>query len=155
MVHSPAFIFSIVYSFGFGFSLCFAWCRFASFKLFWPPALIQQALVAIISQASHRLSRHGAFACSPPVVAFVRMQLVRPAAEPAAFSAHCRQGVDQIFEDYRIMAIGPGDAKDQRSALAVCDEVALASEFSSVGGVWACQRARPGVGTLTDLFGPL
>jgi len=83
------------------------------------------------------------------------MQLVRPAAEPAAFSAHCRQGVDQIFEDYRIMAIGPGDAKDQRSALAVCDEVALASELSPVGGVWACMRARPGVGTLTDLFGPL
>ena len=39
----------------FGFSPGFAWCRFASFKRFWPPALVQQAPLAIILQASRRL----------------------------------------------------------------------------------------------------
>ena len=55
MIHSPAFTFSSVIRWVFclvpGFA--FGWC--ASFKSFWPPALVQQAPPAIIFQAVCRL----------------------------------------------------------------------------------------------------
>ena len=55
MFYSPAFTFSSVYSLGFGFlaGLCLLVLR--QFKPFWPLALVQQALPAIIFQAVRRL----------------------------------------------------------------------------------------------------
>ena len=55
MFYSPAFIFSSVYLLGFCRVPGFAFERCASFKPFWPPALVQQALPAIIFQAVRRL----------------------------------------------------------------------------------------------------
>ena len=55
MVHSPAFTFSSVYSLGFCRVPGFAFGRCASFKPFWPLALVQQAPSAIIFQAVRRL----------------------------------------------------------------------------------------------------
>ena len=55
MVHSPAFTFSSVYSLGFCRVPGFAFGLRASFKPFWPLALVQQALPAIILQALRRL----------------------------------------------------------------------------------------------------
>ena len=55
MVYSPAFTFSSVYSLGFCRVPGFALGRCVGFKPFWPPALAQLALVAIISQALRRL----------------------------------------------------------------------------------------------------
>ena len=51
MVYSPAFIFSSGYSLGFCRVPGFALGRCASFKPFWPLALVQQAPPAIIFQA--------------------------------------------------------------------------------------------------------
>ena len=51
MLYSPAFIFSSVYSLGFYRVPGFALGCCASFKLFWPLALVQQASLAIIFQA--------------------------------------------------------------------------------------------------------
>ena len=55
MVHSPAFTFSSVYSLGFCRVPGFAFGHRASFKPFWPLALVQQAPSAIIFQAVRRL----------------------------------------------------------------------------------------------------
>ena len=55
MLYSPAFIFSSVYLLGFCRVPGFAFERCASFKPFWPPALVQQAPSAIIFQAVRRL----------------------------------------------------------------------------------------------------
>ena len=55
MVYSPAFIFSSGYSLGFCRVPGFALGCCASFKRFWPLALVQQALPAIILQALRRL----------------------------------------------------------------------------------------------------
>jgi len=55
MFYSPAFSFSSVYSLGFCRVPGFAFGRCASFKPFWPLALVQQAPPAIIFQAVRRL----------------------------------------------------------------------------------------------------
>ena len=54
MFYSPAFIFSSVYLLGFCRVPGFVFERCASFKPFWPPALVQQAPSAIIFQAVRR-----------------------------------------------------------------------------------------------------
>ena len=55
MFYSPAFTFSSGYLLGFCHVPGFAFGRCASFKPFWPPALAQRALPAIIFQALRRL----------------------------------------------------------------------------------------------------
>ena len=55
MVHSPAFTFSSGYSLGFGFLAGLRLWVLRQFKYFWPPALVRQALPAIIFQALRRL----------------------------------------------------------------------------------------------------
>ena len=55
MFYSPAFTFSSIYPLGFCRVPGFALGCCASFKLFWPLALVQQALQAIILQALRRL----------------------------------------------------------------------------------------------------
>ena len=55
MVYSPAFIFSSVYPLGFCRVPGFALGRCVGFKPFWPLALAQLSLVAIILQALRRL----------------------------------------------------------------------------------------------------
>ena len=55
MFYSPAFIFSSVYSLGFGFLAGLRLWILRQFKSFWPPALVRQAPPAIIFQALRRL----------------------------------------------------------------------------------------------------
>mgnify|MGYP003603443015 FL=1 len=55
MFYSPAFTFSSIYPLGFCRVPGFALGCCASFKRFWPLALVQQALPAIILQALRRL----------------------------------------------------------------------------------------------------
>ena len=54
MFYSPAFIFSSVYSLGFGFLAGLRLWMLRQFKSFWPPALVRQAPPAIIFQALRR-----------------------------------------------------------------------------------------------------
>lgn len=72
------------------------------------------------------------------------MQLVRPASGPTATAAHRRQGIDQLLEHYRVMPIGARDTEDQRDALAVRDDVALAAKLAPVRRVEAGVMARGG-----------
>ena len=55
MFYSPVFTFSNVYSLGFGFLAGLRLGVLRQFKPFWPLALVQQALPAIILQALRRL----------------------------------------------------------------------------------------------------
>jgi hypothetical protein len=82
------------------------------------------------------------------VIPFVGMQLVRPAARPAALACNRRQRVDQFFEDHRVMPVGSGDTEHQRDTLPVRDEVAFAAELAAVRRVGACVRAPRGLGTV-------
>lgn len=115
------------------------------------PSVTPEPIVALDASSSDAVLDAAALevvsaACK--VVAFVSVQLVRPAARPAAPAAYTRQRIDQFFEDHRVMSVGPGDAEDQRNALAVRDDVALAAEFASIRGVRARVRAPRGLGTL-------
>jgi hypothetical protein len=76
------------------------------------------------------------------------MQFGRPSQWPAALAAHVWQRIHQLFEDHRIVTVGSSNAEDQRDALAVREEVALAAEFAPVRGVGACVRTPRGLGTL-------
>jgi len=115
------------------------------------PAMAPEPVVTLDAFAGNTILDTAALevgAASGVVIALVRMQLAGPVAWPARFAAHSRQGIDQLLKDHRIMAVGPGDAKDQRDALAVRDDVALAAEFSPVRGVGPRVRAPRGLGTL-------
>jgi hypothetical protein len=54
MVYSPAFTFASGYPLGFRLLAGLRLSGFANFKPFWPVALVQQALVAILLQALRR-----------------------------------------------------------------------------------------------------
>ena len=87
MVYSPAFIFSSGYSLGFCRVPGFALGRCASFKPFWPLALVQQAPPAIIFQAVRRfrgaLLFHGSRASSTWGFPFWLLWLTGQSSRPA------------------------------------------------------------------------
>ncbi len=78
------------------------------------------------------------------VVALVGMQLLGPAAWPAALARNAGQRVHQFLEHPRVMPVGARDAKHQRDALPVRDEVAFAAELAPIGRVGARVRAPAG-----------
>ena len=115
------------------------------------PAVAPEPIIALDASAGDAILDPAAFemgAASRKVVTLVRMQFPGPPARLASPAAHRRQGVDQFLEDHRVVAVGPGDAEDQRDALAVRDEVAFAAEFAPVRGVGPRVRAPRGLGTL-------
>lgn len=79
------------------------------------PPMAPEPVIALDAFAGNTILNTAALevgAASHVVVALVRMKLLGPAARPARFAAHSRQGIDQLLEDHRIMAVGAGDAKD-------------------------------------------
>ena len=115
------------------------------------PALAPEPIIVFDASAGDAILDPAAFemgTASRVVVTLVRMQFPGPSTQPAPLATHRRQGVDQLLEDHRIVAIGPGDAEDQRDALAVRDEVALAAELAPVRGVGPRVRPPRGLGTL-------
>ena len=87
MFYSPAFTFSSIYPLGFcrvpGFAL--GYC--ASFKRFWPLALVQQALPAIILAALRRFRGPAVFLglrpCPSPGASFWPLGLTLRSSRPA------------------------------------------------------------------------
>lgn len=115
------------------------------------PAMASEAVIALDAPTSDTVFNAATLevrTASGEVVALVRMQLGGPAARPAWLASDRRQGIDQLFEDHRIVAIGPGHAEHQWDALAVRDEMAFASEFPSVRRIGPCVRTPRGLGTL-------
>lgn len=82
------------------------------------------------------------------VIAFVGMQLVRPAARLANAPWHRWQCVDEFFEDDRVVPVRTGHAEHHRDAVAIRDDVTFAAEFAPVCWVGPCERAPRGLGTL-------
>ena len=115
------------------------------------PAVAPEPVIALDALAGDAILDASAFEVGTAprvVIALVCMQLLGPAARPAALATHRWQCVNQFLEHHRVMAVGPGDAKDQRDALAVRDDVALAAEFAPVRGVGTRVWAPRGLGTL-------
>lgn len=111
------------------------------------PPMAPEPVVALDAFAGNTICNTAALevgAAPGVVIALVRMQLVGPAARPARFSTHSRQGIDQFLENHRIMAIGPSHAEHQRHAFAVRDQVAFAAEFAPFRGVRASVQAPGG-----------
>ncbi len=102
------------------------------------PAVAPEPIIALDASAGDAIFDASALELSTAsrvVVALVRMQLPRPPPRPARLTTHRRQGVDQFLEDHRIVAVGARDTEDQRDALGVRDEVALAAELAPVRGL--------------------
>ena len=115
------------------------------------PAVAPKPIIALDAFAGYAVLDTAAFEMGTAprvVISLVCMQLTGPAARSAWLAAHRWQGVNQLIEDHRIVTVGSGDAKDQRDALAVRDEMALAAKFSSVRGIGARVRAPRGLATL-------
>lgn len=115
------------------------------------PAVAPEPIIALDALAGDAILDASALEMSTAsrvVVTLVRVQFLGPPARPASLATYRRQGVDQFLEDHGIVTVGPGDAEDQRDALAVRDEVALAAEFAPVRGVGPRVRAPRGLGTL-------
>lgn len=115
------------------------------------PAVPPEPIVALDAPAGDAILDPSAFEMSMAsrvVVALVRMQLLGPSARPASLATHRRQGVYQFIKHHRIVTVGAGDTEDQRNALTVRDDVALAAELASVRGVGPRVWAPRGLGTL-------
>jgi len=111
------------------------------------PAVVPEPIIALGASAGDTILDAPALEVSTAsckVVALVCMQFLGPPARPAPLATDGRQGVDQLLEDHRVMPVGTGDAKDQRDALAVRGEVALAAEFAPVRGIGPRVRAPGG-----------
>lgn len=76
------------------------------------------------------------------------MQRERSSLGLTATAAHPWQGIAQWLEHYRVMPIGARDAKDQRDALAVRGDVALADELAPVRKVGAGVSVPRGIAAL-------
>jgi hypothetical protein len=114
------------------------------------PSMASKPVVALDSSAGNAgfdATRSEMFMATLEVIAFVRMQLVRPASRPAFDPVHGRKRIDQLLKHHRVMPIRSGHAKHQRNPFLVGDEVALAAEFASVCRVGARVRAPRGLGT--------
>jgi len=115
------------------------------------PAMTPKPIIALDAAPGNtrpdaQLAQVGA--ATGKVIALVGMQLVRPASGPTATAAHHRQGIDQLLEHHRVMPVGARDAENQRDALAVRDDVALAAELAPVRRVGAGVLAPRGLATL-------
>lgn len=114
-------------------------------------AMKHEPIVALDASAGDAIldaSQLEVSAASREVIALVRMQFSAPPAWSAPLAAYRWQGIDKFLQDHRIVAVDPGDAKNQRDAMAVRDQVALAAEFPPVRGVGPRVRPPRGLGTL-------
>ena len=114
------------------------------------PPMLSQSVVALDTPARNPIldaAELEMLSAPCEVVALVGMQPVRPATRPATRAGNRRQGIDQLFEDYGVVTIGPGHAEHQRDTLSVRDDVAFATELATVSRVRSCVQAPRGLGT--------
>jgi hypothetical protein len=78
------------------------------------------------------------------VIALAGMKLVRAALRSAGQARHRWYCIDQVFEDNRVMPIGPSHHHRQRKAALVYDEMMFAAELTSIRGVRASLLAPRG-----------
>ncbi len=106
------------------------------------PAMAPQSVVALDSLASDAWRDTPlleVMAATVDVVGLISVQLAWPTSWAPCLSGDRRQGIDQFFEDHRVVSVCSGHAERQGNAIAVDDQMPLAAEFAAIG------RARPGV----------
>src|SRR5215216_7954445 len=87
-------------------------------------------------------------AATGDVVGLVGMELGGTLAPPPGRLLDGRDGVDQVREDDRLVAVGPGQARGERDAGAVDHKVALRARFAAIRRVGASGGAPLLAGTL-------
>lgn len=102
------------------------------------PAMAAQSVIAFDALACNSVldsSQLDVCMAAREVIALVGVQFFGATPGPATQPSNRRQCVNQLLEEHRVMPIGPCDAKHQRDALPVRDEVALAAELAPVRGL--------------------
>ena len=113
------------------------------------PAMSARFLAAFDTatrNAGHDASTLEMLAATSAVIAFIGMQLVWPLPRSAWQTGNRRNGFDQCLECHRVMAIGAGDTPGQRYTASVDDDVSLAAQLATGGGVRAGFLAPRGAG---------
>jgi hypothetical protein len=85
------------------------------------------------------------------VVALVSVQLVRALTWPTTPALDRRDGLDQVFQDPRVVDVGSGEPDGERDALAVDHNMALRARFATIRRI----RADLLLGTAPPLAGTL
>ena len=114
------------------------------------PSVRAELVVALDASASNAVLDAAPLrvrAAARVVVAFVGVQLGRPAARPPGLAGHSRQRIDQRLEEHRVVAVGAGNAEHERDTLGVGHEVAFAAELAPVRRVGPGVQAPRGLGT--------
>ena len=101
------------------------------------PAVSSQTL-AVLDAAPGDAGNDVALAAFAPaalvIVGFVGVPLAGPAAGPPARALEWGHGVQHGFHHGGVVAVGPGQADGQRSAVAVGEDMALGARTPTVGG---------------------
>ena len=70
---------------------------------------------------------------TPVIVGFVSVQLVGSAARSAALTRDRRHSIEQVFERYAVVDVGPGQQQGERDAVSIRDQMAFGARLASVG----------------------
>lgn len=107
------------------------------------PTIASQPIVAFYPLAGDTrgdTSLVEVIAAAVDVVGLVGVQLARPALRTPRLASDRGQCINQLLEYHRVVPVGSGDTERQGNAVAVGDQVPLATELTAIG------RVRPGVG---------
>jgi hypothetical protein len=80
-------------------------------------------------------------AAATVIVGFVGVQLIRPAPWSTALACHGRNGVEQVFEGYAVVNVGPGQDEGERDTAAIGDQVTFGAWSSPIRRVRTCRGA--------------
>lgn len=114
------------------------------------PAVLAEAVVLLDAATSNSwLDAALAQMLTTPseVITLVGMEFVWTASRSTGQACHCRQCIDQGFEDDRVVPIGARYSQRQGNAAPVYDEMTFAAEFSSIRGIRASLLAPRGLAT--------
>lgn len=86
-------------------------------------------------------------AARPVVIGLVTMQLLGPLARPSPRTLDRADRIDQLLEDWRVVAVGRRVDEGERDALTVRRPMPLYAWFSAIRRVWAGVGSPPLAGT--------